>query len=126
LQRVDDTEDFIRVTSGTGGVVDDGSDNFLGIDEENCADSQSHTLRIDVGGILIIDHVVQERNLPGLIRNNRETQMAPRNVIDILNPFLMRLERIGTQPNELDATFRKLRFKFGEGTELKSITSKQR
>jgi len=44
LQGIDDTKDFFRVTTGGSRVIDDSTDDLLGIDEENGADGQCHAL----------------------------------------------------------------------------------
>jgi len=38
LQRVNDSEDFLRITTGGSGIIDDGADLLLGINEEDGAD----------------------------------------------------------------------------------------
>lgn len=118
LQRIDDAEDFSRVATGTGGVVDDCANGFLWVDEEYGTNSQCHTLRVDVGSILIIDHVVQIGNFARLVGNDGETQVSAGDFIDILNPFLMRIESICTQPNKFDTSFLELWFEFSKCTEL--------
>lgn len=44
LQRVNDAENFGRVTASASGVVDDSADDLFGVDEEHSSDSQCHTL----------------------------------------------------------------------------------
>ena len=41
LKRVDDTQDFVKVAAGLGGVADSQPDDFLGVDDENGADLPS-------------------------------------------------------------------------------------
>ena len=72
------------------------------------------TLRVDVGSILIIDHVVQIGNFARLVGNDGETQVSAGDFIDILNPFLMRIESICTQPNKFDTSFLELWFEFSK------------
>jgi hypothetical protein len=125
LERVNDTEDFLRVTTGAGGVVDDGADDFLGIDEEDGSDSQCHSLAVNVGGILIVDHVVQVGDLSGFVGDDGERKVGFGDIVDILDPFLVRVEGVGTQTNEFNTALGKFRLKLGECTELSSATIAQ-
>ena len=72
LKRVNDTEDFLGVAASGGGVVDDCADDLLGINEEDGSDSQGHALAVDVGGVLVVDHVVQVGDFAGLVGNDGE------------------------------------------------------
>jgi hypothetical protein len=123
LKRVNDTEDFLRVTTSTGGVIDDCADDLLGIDEEDGSDSQSHALAVDVGGVLVIDHVVQVGYFAGLVGNDGEGETGLGDFVDILDPFLVRVESVGTQADELDIALGELGLEFGESSELGSVTS---
>jgi hypothetical protein len=118
LQRLNDTEDFGRVTAGTGGVVDDGADDLLGVNEEDRADGQCHTLGVDVGGILVIDHVIEVGNFALLVGDDGEGQVGFCDLVDIRNPLLVRVEGVGTQPNEFDTSLGELGLEFGESAEL--------
>jgi hypothetical protein len=121
LKRVNDTEDFLRVTTGTGGVIDDCADDLLGIDEEDGSDSQGHALAVDVGGVLVIDHVVQVGYLAGLVGNDGEGETRLGHFVDILDPFLVRVESVGTQADELDIALGELGLEFRESSELGSV-----
>jgi hypothetical protein len=120
LQGVNDTEDFSRVTASTGGVVDNCANDFLGVDEEYSSDSQCHALCVDVGGILVVDHVVEVSDFARFVGNDGESQIAARDVVDILDPFLMRVQSIGTQSDKFDSSLLEFRLEFGEGAELET------
>jgi hypothetical protein len=122
LQRVDDTEKFGGVTTRAGGVVDEGTDDLLGVDEEDGADGQGHTLGVDVGGILVVDHVVQVGNFAGLVRDDGVLDGGVGDFVDILNPFLVGFEGVGTQADELDIALVEFRLEFGNSTELEAIS----
>jgi len=122
LQRVNDAEDFGRITAGAGGVVNDGADDLFGVDEENSTNGQRHTLGVNVGGILVIDHVVEVCHFARLVGDDGERQRASGHLIDILDPFLMRVQGVGTQSNELDSSFLEFRLEFGEGAELSHVS----
>ena len=123
LKRVNDTEDFLRVTAGAGGVVDDCADDLLGIDEEDGSDGQGHALAVDVGGILVVDHVVQVGHLARLVGDDGEREVRLGDLVDVLDPFLVRVEGVGTQPNELDTSLVELGLELGERTKLGSVMS---
>lgn len=122
LQRVDDTDEFGGETTGAGRVIDDGADDLLGINEEDGADGQGHALGVDIGGVLVVDHVVQVGDFAGLVGNNGVFDGAARDFVDILNPFLMGLEGVGAQADELDIAFVKFRLEFGNSAELEAIS----
>ena len=118
LQGVDDSENFLRVTTSRSRVVDDSTDLLLGINEEDSADRQSHALGVDVGGILVIDHVVQVCDLAGLVCDDGEGKVGFSDFVDIFDPFLVGIESVGTQANEFNTSLGELGFKLREGTEL--------
>lgn len=59
-------------------------------------------------------HIIHQRHLPLLIPNNRELQLAPRDLIDILDPPAMALNRIRAQTDELDIPLREFRLELRE------------
>jgi len=61
LQRVDDTEDLVEVATRRCRVRDSQADDLLRVDDEDGADGERETLRVDVRRILVIKHVVQLR-----------------------------------------------------------------
>ena len=118
LQGVNDTKDFGRVAASTGGVVDNCANDLLGVDEEYSSDSQCHALCVDVGGILVVDHVVEVSDFARLIGDDGESQITSRDLVDILDPFLMRVQSIGTQSNKFHSSLLEFRLEFGKGAEL--------
>jgi hypothetical protein len=123
LQRINDPENFSRIAACASGVVNNGANNFLGIDEEYCADGQCHTLRIDVCCILVIDHIVQVCDLAGLIGDDRECQFAIGDLIDILDPPLMGLEGVCTVSKDFNTAFIEFGLEFSYGAKLVSMRS---
>jgi len=63
-------------------------------------------------------HIISISHLTVLITNNRKRQLRARNLIDILDPSSMRLDRVGRETNQLDATLSELRLELREGPEL--------
>ena len=74
---------------------------------------------------MVVDHVVEVSNFARFVGNDRESQIAARNLVDILDPFLMRVQSIGTQSNKFDSTFLEFRLEFGKGAELERSVQKQ-
>lgn len=62
LQRVNDTEDLVKVSSSLSWVRDGESDDLLGIDDEDGADGERNALGIDVGWVYGIKHVIESRD----------------------------------------------------------------
>lgn len=56
---VNDSQDFVKVATSGGRVRDSQTDDFLGVDDEHCSDGEGNTLGIDVGSILVVQHLVQ-------------------------------------------------------------------
>lgn len=146
LKGVDDTKDLSGVAAGGGGVGEDETDGFLGVDDEDGADGEGDSFCVDVGGVLVVEpvfslispspsqrdlnnnkistiiagylHVIGVCNLSALIPNNWERKLAPGNLINILDPSSVRLNRVGGEPNQLDTTLGELRLEFGKGAQL--------
>jgi hypothetical protein len=63
-------------------------------------------------------HVIGIGNLTVLVTNDGERQLAPRDLIDILDPSCVRLDGVGRETDQLDSTLGELRLELGESTEL--------
>ena len=118
LESIDDTEDLGGVAAGGGGVGEDEADLLGGVDDEDGADSQSHTLGVDVGGVLVVNHVVQVGDLALGVGDDGELQLGARDLINVLDPAVVRLNAVGAQADELDTTGSELGLELGESTEL--------
>jgi len=55
---VDDPQNFVKVATGGGRVRNGQTDDLLGIDNEHRSDGEGNALGIDIGGILVVQHVV--------------------------------------------------------------------
>jgi len=73
---------------------------------------------VDVGGILVVDHIIGICDLTILITNDWERQITARDLIDILDPSSVGLNGVGGYADQLDATLGELRLKLCESTEL--------
>lgn len=142
LERVDDAQDFIKVTAGGCGVCDNQADSLLGINDEDRSNSERNTLGIDIGGILdgflrvsflyfniltrtasahlVIQHVIKLRDLTISISDDRELEVNTADVVDIGNPLSVFFETVGRQANDLDVALVKFVLKSGNETELSS------
>jgi hypothetical protein len=136
LESINDTENLGGVTASGGGVGHDQTDLLGGVDDEDGADGQSHTLGVDVGGILEVDHVVRIGDLALGVGDDGELELGAGDLIDILNPGVVGVGVVGAlkgnssasllamwahityQANELDTTSSELGLELGESTEL--------
>jgi hypothetical protein len=120
LQAVEDTENLGSVAAGGGGVREDETDGLLGVDDEDGANGERNALGVDVGGILVVDHVVGKSDFALLVADDGELQLGAGDLIDVLDPALMAVNGVGRETNELCATLGELRLELGESTELGS------
>lgn len=67
---------------------------------------------------LVVKHVIEICDLPVLISNDGEGQLAPSHFIDILDPPSVRLDSVGRETNELNVPLCKFGLELSEGTEL--------
>jgi len=67
----------------------------------------------------MIYHIVPVRDFSVAISNNWKRQIRVSDLVDILNPLLMRCKGVCTQTNELNASFCEFRLKVGKSTELR-------
>jgi hypothetical protein len=65
-------------------------------------------------------HVVRQSNLPLLVTDYREGELATGDLIDILDPPGVAVDCVGRKSDELRATLGKLGFELSEGTKLSS------
>lgn len=64
-------------------------------------------------------HIIEIRHLPLLIADDGKAQSAARDLIDILDPAAMALDRVGREPDELDLASTELGLELGEGSQLR-------
>lgn len=118
LERVDNAQHLGGVTASRGRVGEDRADGLLRVNDEDRADGESNALGIDVGGILVVQHVVGKSDLPLLVADDRESQLAARDLVDVLYPAAMALDSVGAQTDELDVALSELGLELREGTQL--------
>ena len=118
LQSVDNTEDLSGVTASGGGVGHDETDLLAGVDDKDGADGQSLALGVDVGGVLVVNHVVGVGDLALGVGDDGELELGAGNLVNILDPGVVRLDTVGAETDHLDATGSELGLELGESTEL--------
>jgi hypothetical protein len=118
LKRVDNAENLSGVATSGSGVWEDCADGLLGVDDEDGADGESNALSVDVGGVLVVKHVVLESDLALLVANDGELEAGARDLVDVLDPATVAVDGVGRETNELDTTLGELGLELSEGTEL--------
>ena len=71
LEGVDASKDFLELTTGGSGVLEGQSDLFGGIDNEDGSDGEGDTLLVDVGQVLLVEHVLYLTELISAILGER-------------------------------------------------------
>ena len=128
---VNNPQDFVKVATSGGRVRNGQTDDLLGVNHEHRSDGEGDALGIDVGGILVVQHVVQGGNLTFLVcdlKDHDEYLPFEHNSIcltyngvidvgwaelgavlfDILHPSVMLLEAIGRETDKLHTARRKV------------------
>lgn len=118
LQRVDNPQDLSSVPSSGGWVGHNEADGLFAVDDEDGSDGESDSLRVDVGGVLVVQHVIEVGNLPVLVTNDWEGQVGTGNLVDVLDPATVGVDGVGRKTNELDATLCELRLEQSKSSEL--------
>jgi len=113
LERVDDPEDFVKVATSGSGVRNGQTDDLLGVDDEHRSDGEGNALGVDVGGILVIQHVVQGSDLTFLVRDYGIFDMGWADILsakllNILDPSLVLFEAVGRETNDFHTTISKV------------------
>ena len=118
LEGINHTENLGGVTAGRGRVGHDQTDLLGRVNDEDGADGEGHALGVDVGGILVVDHVVGVGDLALGVGDNGELEVGAIDLVDVLDPGLVGLGAVGAQTDELDAALGELGLELGEGAQL--------
>ena len=62
-----DPQDFVEVAASRGRVRDGQTNDLFGVDDEYRPDGERNTLGIDVGNVLMVQHIVQVGDLTVLV-----------------------------------------------------------
>jgi hypothetical protein len=111
LKGVEHTKDLGCIPSSRGRVREDQANGFLGINDEYRPDGEGNALGVDIGGVLVVNHVVRERDLPLLVADDGKCEFAAGELFDVLDPSFVRVDRVGGQTNELCAALGELGLK---------------
>jgi len=118
LQSINDTEDLSGVTAGRGGVGHDETDLLAGVNDKDRADGQSLALGVDVGGVLVVNHVVGVGDLAFGVGDDGKLELGAGNLVNVLDPGVVGLDTVGAETDQLDATSGELGLELGESTQL--------
>jgi len=116
LQTVKDTKNLSSVTASASRVAKNETDSLLRVNDEDGANGESNALAVNVGSVLVVDHVVCQRNLALLVTNDRELEVAARDLVDVLDPAIVRVDSVCGETDELGAAAGELRFELCEGS----------
>lgn len=108
LKRIDHTEDLCSISTRRGRIGHDQSNGLLGVDDEDGADGEGDTLFVDVGGILLVEHIIEQCDLSLLVAYDWKLELGATDLIDILDPTAMTLDGVGREANELHAALGEL------------------
>lgn len=67
---------------------------------------------------MVVKHVVKVGDLAVFVGDDGESEVGVVDLVDVLDPLVVRINIVGTQSNELDAESSELGLELGEGTEL--------
>jgi len=119
LQRVEHAQHLRRVAPRGRGVGEYEANRLLGVDDEDAADGEGNALCVDIRLVLLVNHVVEIGNFAALVSDNGEFQLAARDLVDVLDPSSMTLNRVGRKANEFRAPLGELGLELRESTELR-------
>lgn len=79
---VNSAKDLVEVAARCGRVGECKADLLLGVDDEDSADGERETLLVDVRQILVVQHVVERRDLTVSVRDLARGSVQIWNKID--------------------------------------------
>lgn len=102
-QGIHDTEQLSCAATGRGRIRLDEADHLVGIDDKYRPDRVGDAAGADVGDVLVVEHIISMGNLAILIANDRQCQRTASDLGNVVDPSIVRLNRIGGQADQLDA-----------------------
>lgn len=118
LERVNNPQNLSGISSSGSWVGHDETNGLLWVNDENRSDGEGNSLGIYIGGVLVVQHVIEIGNLPLLVTNDRESQVGARDLVDVLNPSVMRLDGVGGETDKLGTTLGEFRLELSKSSEL--------
>lgn len=119
LESIDDTEDLSGVAASGSRVGHDQADLLARVDDKHRANGQGHTLCIDVGGILVVHHIVLVGDLALRVGDDGELELGAGDLVDVLDPGVVRVDVVGAQTDQLHAARGELRLQLSKGAQLR-------
>jgi len=118
LQGIDNPQDLGSISAGGCWVGEDKANGLFGVNNEDRADGECNALGIDVGSVLVVNHVISVRDLSILVTDDGEFEVGSRDLINVLDPLAVGLNSVRRQTDEFDSTLGKLRLELSECTQL--------
>lgn len=118
LQGVEGAQDLGGVAATAGRVGHDQADLLGRVDDEDRADGQLHALVVDVGGVLVVDHVVEQGDLALRVGDDGELQAAAGDLVDVPDPRAVGVAVVDAEPDQLGVSLGELRLELGKRPEL--------
>ena len=118
LKRIDDAEHLGRIAARRSRIGHDQSDGLLGIDNEDGADGEGDALLVDIRRILLVQHVIEQSDLPLLVADDGKLQVAATDLVDILDPTAVAFNGVGRKADKLHSPPGEFRLQLGESTQL--------
>jgi len=81
-------------------------------------EKKERTLLVNVGGVVVVDHVVKVGNLALRVGDDGELEVGASHLIDVLDPGVVRVDVVGAQADQLHAACGELGLQLGEGAQL--------
>lgn len=88
LERVDRAQDLVELTAGRRRVLKNQTDRLLRVDDEHGSDGERDALLVDVGEVLLVEHVVQASDLTSRISDDRELEVDAAQLVDVGDPLV--------------------------------------
>jgi len=111
LERIDDSDDFIKISSGARGVDNNESDLFVGVDDIHRAHGEGLAGAIvDVG---LVEHAVEDCHLALGVCDDGEVDHDVVHCIDILDPSMVVSDGVDADGNDFHVALMELRLNAG-------------
>lgn len=95
LQAVHYPQHLRRVPSGARRIAHDQPNRVLRVDDEDAADGKGDALMVHVGGVLVVEHIVEVGYLAGLVTDDGEAEFGAGNLVNVFDPAAMALNGVG-------------------------------
>ena len=118
LQAINHPQYLRRVPPRARWIAQNQTNRLLWVDDVYAPDRQRHALGVHIGRILVVDHVIQQGDFALLVANDGELKIRAGNFIDVFNPAVVRIDRVGGQADQFDIALGEFRLEFGEGAEF--------